>query len=293
MKSRVLFPIVMVAMAMLPFAVTSQGMPPMPATPVPGEAPVGTLAEFNLRHLPTPHAEVWFIRMELEPGGKIPASPPIGPVILYVESGELSLTVDGFVMLPGADRAEEPGEMTLATGDSLQLTQETSAELRNDSDAPVSFLMFMTYAAEMEGEGAGGGEPTGLAQMGISVGIAEFMDVPATVRIERVVFEPGTTVEPEMAAGEEEMPFYMGMDLGAVETGSAEVALEYTGMGNIYWPGMLDNQMGGREFVSMTTTLQMETGDAYAFHGSTLTWTVTGDEPLTILRVVIHPMPMQ
>jgi hypothetical protein len=292
MRSRSLFLIVVVAMAMMPLAATSQGMPPMPATPVPGEAPVGTLAEFNLRQLPTPHAEVWFIRMELEPGGKIPASPAIGPLIMYIESGELALTVDGPVMLPGADRAESPGEMTLATGDSLQLTRETTAELRNDSDAPVSFLTFMTYAAEMEGEGAGGGEPTGLSQMGISIGTAEFMDVPATVRIERVVFEPGTTVEPELAAGEEEMRFYSGMDLGAIETGSAKVELEYTGRESIFWPGMLDNQMGGPQFVPFTTTLQMETGDAYAFHGSTLTWTVTGDEPLTILRVVIHPMPM-
>lgn len=293
MKTRFLFLLVVMAVALMPLAAASQGMPPLPATPVSGDAPVGTLAEFNLRHLPTPHAEVWFIRLELEPGGKIPASPPMGPVILYVESGDLALTVDGPVMLPGADRAESPGEMTLAIGDSLQLTRETTAELRNDSEAPVTFLMFMTYAAEMEGEGTGGGEPTGLSQMGISVGTAEFMDVPATVRIERVVFEPGTTVEPELAAGEGEMPFYMGMDLGAVETGSAEVVLEYTGRENIFWPGMLDNQMAGPEIVAMTSTIQMEAGDAYAFHGSTLTWKVTGDEPLTILRVVIHPMPME
>jgi hypothetical protein len=280
------------AMALLPLAATSQGMPPMPATPVPGEAPVGVLAEFNLRHLPTPHAEVWFIRMELEPGGTIPASPAIGPVILYIESGELSLTVDGPVMLPGADRAEEPGEMTLGAGESLQLTLETTAEMRNDSDAPVSFLVFLTYAAEMEGESAGSGEPTGLSQMGIAVGTAEFMDVPATVRIERVVFEPGTTVQPELAAGEEEMPFYMGMDLGAVETGSAEVVLEYAGRENIVWPGMLDNQMAGPELVALSSTVELRAGDAYAFHGATLTWKVTGDEPLTILRAVIHPMPM-
>lgn len=293
MKSRFLFPIIVIAMALLPLAATSQGMPPMPATPVPGEAPIGTLAEFNLRHLPTPHAEVWFIRMELEPGGTIPASPAIGPVILYIESGELALTIDGPVMLPGADRAESPGELTLATGDSLQLTSETTAELRNDSAAPVTFLAFMTYAAEMEGEGGGGGEPTGLSQMGIAIGTAEFMDVPATVRIERVVFEPGTTVQPELAAGEEEMPFYMGMDLGAVETGSAEVVVEYSGMENIVWPAMLDNQMGGPEIVSLMSTVELAAGDAYAFHGSTLTWKVTGDEPLTILRVVIHPMPMQ
>lgn len=292
MKRHLLIICSIILLAFTPLLTTSQGMPPMPATPVPGEAPVGTLAEFNLRHLPTPHAEVWFIRMELEPGGKIPASPAIGPVILYIESGELALTVDGPVMLPGADRAESPGEMNLATGDSLQLTRETTAELRNDSDAPVSFLMFMTYAAEMEGEGAGEGEPTGLSQMGIAVGTAEFMDLPATVRIERVVFEPGTTVEPELAMGEEEMPFYIGMDLGAIETGSAEVELEYAGRESIFWPGMLDNQMGEPQFIPFTATLQMEAGDAYAFHGSTLTWTVTGNEPLTILRVVIHPMPM-
>jgi hypothetical protein len=129
--------------------------------------------------------------------------------------------------------------------------------------------------------------------MGIAIGTAEFMDVPATVRMERVVIEPGATVEPEMNASEMDMPGFLGMELGAVETGSAEVVLENAGMSNLLWPGMLENQMGGPEIVTMTSTVTLEAGDGYAFHGSTLTWTATGDEPVTILRVVINPMPMQ
>jgi hypothetical protein len=282
--------LLVVLLSITPLTAASQGMPPMPATPVPGEAPVGTLAEFNLSQLATPHAEVWFIRMGLDPGGSVPIADANGPVILYVETGELSLEIDGFVMMPGADRGEEPGELTMAAGDSLQITREATATLHNDTDAPVVFLGFLMYPAETEGQGDQNmADPVGLSQMGISVGTAEFMDVPATVRMERIVVKPGETIEPELDASAMQMPGYMGMELGAVETGSAEVTLENAGMANLTWPGMLDNQMGEPVRGPMTATVTLGTSDAYAFHGSILTWMATGDEPLTILRVVITP----
>lgn len=294
MKRHVVMFLSIVLFALTPLLTAAQGMPPMPATPVPADAPVGMLAEFNLRHLPTPHAEVWFLRMGLEPGGSLPMGTEVGPMILFVESGELSLEIDGPIMLPGADRAEEPDELTMTMGDSVFLTRETGVSMANAGDQRSTFLVLLMYPAMEEGEGDQPmEEPAGLSQMAISIGTAEFMDMPATVRIERVVMDPGESVGPAMSSSEMQMPGYIGMELGAVETGSAEVTLENTGMANLTWPGILENQVGEPERVPLKATVQLGTGDAYAFHGSTLTWTALGDEPLTILRVVIMPMPIQ
>ena len=304
MKRQFLMILSIVLLAFTPLMATAQGMPPMPATPVPGEAPVGILAEFDIDELPTPHAEVWFIRMGLDPDGSVMMGKQAGPSILYVESGDLTMIADGAVTMgPGAATpigatSADAQESVLAAGTSALVEPGTGMGFRNDGDDDATFLVFLMFSAEMEGmDQQEYPEPVGLKQGGISIGTAEFMPMAAKVTIERVVIEPGDSVEPDIAASEMEMPVYLGMELGAVETGSAEVDLEYAGMSNIVWPGMLKGEMGGpggRNTVALTSTVQLETGDAYAFHGSTLTWRATGDEPLTVLRVVIMPeIPMQ
>lgn len=293
MKTRLLFLIVIVALLLMPFAASAQGMPPMPATPVPGDAPIGVLAEFNFRHLASPHAEAWFIRVGLEPGGSMPLQNEHGQIILYVESGELSMEIEGPVVLPGADRGQDLGEHLMRPGDSLQMTPAASATLTNEGADAVTFLAFIMYPAEMEGEGeADMTEPVGMSQMGISVGTAEFMDSPATVRMERVVLESGGTADTPLGPTEIAMPGYMGMELGAVETGAADVEVTAAGMAHLRWPGMLENRMSEPELVPLTASVHLETGDAYSFHGSVQTWTSTGEKPLTVLRVVIVPKPM-
>jgi hypothetical protein len=292
MKTRFLFLIVIVALVLMPFATSAQGMPPVPATPVPGDAPTGILAEFNFRHLASPHAEAWFVRIGLEPGGSMPLQNEHGQIILYVESGELEMDIEGPVVLPGADRGQDLGEHTMLPGDSLQMTPVASAILTNEGANPVTFLAFIMYPAETEGEGEESmAEPIGMSQMAISIGSAEFDARPATVRIERVVLESGATADTPMGPTEIEMPGYMGMELGAVETGAADVEVTAASMAHLAWPGMMMDPMVQPELVPLTANVHLEPGDAYAFHGSVQTWTSTGDEPLTVLRVVIVPAP--
>ena len=64
------------------------------AQATPETTPAGdydVLAEMRVDTLPTPHAEVWFIRFSLEPGGSLPLGKQLGPTILYVESGDLTV----------------------------------------------------------------------------------------------------------------------------------------------------------------------------------------------------------
>jgi hypothetical protein len=49
---------------------------------------------------------------------------------------------------------------------------------------------------------------------------------------------------------------------------------------------------GGRvepEAVPLTATVRLAQGDGYAAFNSTLWWTSTGGEPLTVLRAVVTP----
>lgn len=296
MKRTMLTVLSVLLLGLMPLVATAQGMPPLPATPVPGEAPVGVLAEFTVPELPTPHAEVWFLRFSLEPGGSLPEETQIGPVIAYVESGTLTLDSNAAVEVASASTPEAgatPAGITrtvLQAGDSVSIPAGTTMYVSNTSEQPVTFLVLLMYAAEREGSMAqGADEPVGLSQMGVSIGTAEFMPIPASVRIERVVIEPGATVEPGTNASEMKFPGYLGMEVGAVETGSAEVVLNSGSMSNMTWPGMATSGMPQPEMVPLTATVQLATGDAYSFGGSTLTWTNSGGEPLTILRVVILP----
>lgn len=296
MKRAMLTMVSALLLAVMPLVATAQGMPPIPATPVPGEAPVGVLAEFTVPELPTPHAEVWFLRMQLVPGGSVALGVQAGPSMIYVEWGAITMTSDGPVT-PGTAGATPgaAGDHELAAEASAMVDTGTTLSFRNDGDASTSVLLLSMYAAEMESADQGSyPEPVGLTQGGVSIGTAEFMPIPATVTMERVVLQPGDIVEPEMSAGDMEMPGYLGMELGAIETGQADVMLEYTGMANLTWDGMLRGEMSRPETVPFTHNVELGTGDAYAFGGSTLTWTNTGDEPLTILRVVIMPeMPTE
>ncbi len=295
MIRRMLFSFVL-ALALLPSMGAAQGMGPMPATPVPGEAPVGVLAEFAVPELPTPHAEVWFLRMQLEPGGSVETGVQAGPSMVYVEWGVVTVTADGPVM-PGVAGATPvaAGDHELVAGASAMVEDGTTLSFSNNGAAPASFLMLVMYPAEMESaDQAEYPEPVGLTQGGVSIGTAEFMPIPATVTIERVVLQPGDITEPEMSASDMPFPGYLGMELGAIETGQADVMVEYASMANLTWDGMLRGDMSRPQMVPFSRNVELGTGDAYAFGGSTMTWTNSGDEPLTILRVVILPeMPIQ
>jgi hypothetical protein len=60
------------------------------ATPEP--SPV--LAPATVDAMPGPRAEVWFYRLQVDPGGSLPPTLQIGPTLLYVESGSVAITSD-------------------------------------------------------------------------------------------------------------------------------------------------------------------------------------------------------
>jgi hypothetical protein len=282
--------LVMLLIALGPLA--SAGAQGMPATPVPGKAPTGVLAEFPIDSLPAPHAEVWFLRMGLEPGGSIPAAKQIGPLLAYVESGTLTLGADQPVTVstvaehatPGAAASPPAGsiETVLRPGEAALVGDGTTLSVTNDADAPVTFLVALMYAAEREGESSGSGEPVGLTQQGISIASAELPASPGTVTMERVVVEPGGTLENDTGHG----MGINGLELGAIEQGSVEATFE---MGASWrWPGML-TAFPEPQPIDPGATVELVTGDGYWTYDGSSTWTVTSDAPLILLRVVVTP----
>lgn len=264
-----------------------------PATPVHGSAPVGVLAEFDIRELASPHAEVWFLRAQLEPNGSVPMGTQSGQTVLYVESGELTVEAEGVVI--DADRqvvdAKAAAPIALDTNGSLMIASGTEARVLNASNARTTFLMLVMYSAMDEGDGGEGmDQPVGLTQVGVSVGTAEFNPGPATLVMERVVVEPGASLQNVTFSGQDEMgPGWMGMDLGTLETGSADLLIEQQSLQNLIWPPMSPDQFSPPERVVLGASVSMEQGESYACYNSILTFTNMGDGPLTILRVIVTP----
>lgn len=276
------------------FAVAAQDTA---ATPAQDSAPVGVLAEFEIDEVANPHAEVWFMRAELEPDGSLPLGVQYGQTILYVESGTLQVEAEVFVI--GRDTNEAGGpDVTLGTwsttldvGGSLMVARNTDATLRNTSGETTTFLMLLMYPAMDEGQNAELDEPVGLTQTGLSIGAAEFYPAAATVVLERVVVEPGGSVEnvalPEQ--GQDPDPGWMGIDLGTVETGSADLEFTQRSYDTITWLPMVPDEFPQPEQVLLTGSTSLEQGESYSTFGSVITLTNTGDEPLTILRVIVSP----
>lgn len=214
--------LVVLLLALAPLPTTAQGQP---ATPDPAAAPIGVLAQFPIAALPTPHAEVWFLRMALAPGGLLPAEKQIGPVAAYVESGVLTLVSDQPVLVsPGGTGTPVAAAATptaggfvvaLRPGESALISDGATLMVRNDAAAPTTFLVVVAYAAEREGEAGQGAEPVGLTQQGVSIAAAEFPAGPGRLAIERVEVKPG-----EMAASDTGHGMGIGgLELGAIEQG--------------------------------------------------------------------------
>ena len=261
------------------------------ATPVPGDAPVGILAEFRIEELPAPHAEVWWLRLELEPDGSIPAGTNPGPAVFYIETGELLVQSDGTV-IPGESVATPTAaaELTLKPGDSLFVPRDVSIEARNTTSEPVRFLMLLMYSGLDEGQGnTAEYNPVGLKTAGVAIGLAEFQPGPATISMERVVVQPRESMQNVTLPGEGLGPGWMGFDLGTVETGSADVVFESVSFRNMIWPSMTGDPMAEPEMLALTADGHVEQGESYAAFNSVLTFTNTGSEPLTILRVIVNP----
>ena len=278
---------VVLLLSLLPaYGVTAQDIV---ATPVPGTVPVGVLAEFDIDELPGPHTEVWFMRFQLEPEGLLPVGTSPGPQVLYVEVGTIVVKAEGTV-IPSDTVAVDTSEFTLKPGDSLLVPRDVPVEVSNTADEPARFLVLLMYGGMDEDQvQAGSEEPVGLTSAGITVGVAEFMPVPATLTMERVVVEPGETMQNIDLENLGPGPGWMGMDLGTVETGSADLLFEKQSIDTIIWPAASPDSFPEPDRVRFTANGSVEQGESYAVYGSVVTFTNTGDEPLTILRVIVTP----
>ncbi len=262
---------------------------PAPATPVPGTAPLGVLATFSLPELPTPHAEVWFLRMGLEPGGSLPADMQIGPTVVYVESGELTLGTDRPITTPATPgaAAASPSAMEIETivrtGDSVLIGDGTRLSARNTTNEPATFLAVFMFSGTREGEEEESGlEPVGLSQRGISVAAAELPTGPGTITMERVQVAPGETMESDSGHG----LGIDGLELGAIEQGTAETTFQ-TGSSWL-WPQMLV-EFHDRQPIDPGATIDVVAADGYSIFDGSATWAVTSTDPMIVLRVVIMP----
>lgn len=289
LQKRMSFLVVLFLGLMPLFSVSAQEAP---ATPVPGTAPTGILAQFDIRELASPHAEVWFLRAELEPDGVLPLGVQTGQTVLYVESGTITVEADGIVF--DVDRnmidAKPTEPLVVDAAGSMMIVRDTESRVTNTADVPATFLVLMMYAAMDEGVGQENLEqPVGLTQVGVSVGTAEFPPAPARLVMERVVVEPGATLQNVTLPSQEGGPGWMGIDLGTIETGSTDLVIEQQSFQNLIWRSMSPEEFSPPEQVMLTGTTSLERGESYACFNSVITFTNTGQEPLTILRVIVSP----
>lgn len=263
------------------------------ATPATDSPPTGVLAEFDIAELPSPHAEVWFLRMELAPGGAFPGSGQPGQMVIVVEKGELVIEADGPIVRGSPDPApaDAMSPRRIAANGSVMVEPGIGFALRNETEAPTRFLMLLTFSAMDEVQGSENDpQPTGLTQTGVAVGTAEFYPGPAIIRIERITCTPGESLPSAAPAPMVDGPGWMGFEGGTVETGTADVTFSQTSYQNMILPPMSPTTPWEPKMISLAADEQIATGQGYSAFNTHLTWHATGDEPLTVMRVVITPM---
>jgi hypothetical protein len=284
-----------VLMALLLVApVAAQGGTPVTA----GSQPAGVLAQVQVDALPSPHAEVWFLRFTLEPGGSLPLDVQIGPTVLVVEAGELTLVTDQPVEIDGSAPMATPApgggthETVATAGQVAYVRENTTLATRNDGDTPASVLALLTFSPERETEamnqqpsGTPPAEPVGMTQMAIGLTAAEFPEGPGTITIERVVLAPDATARTDVPDG---------AIAGGVERGGVTVRIE-SGHGFV-WPGLMQpvgpggNPEGPRRTeVGAGDTGDLVATDGFGFWDAGVDWQA-GSDGATILQVRIEPV---
>lgn len=231
--------------------------------------------------------------MGLKPGGSLPLGKQIGPVVAYVESGELTLSSDRPVTVSvgvsagstaTAIATPTAGEYktVLGPGASALIDDGVTLTAKNVASEATTFLVVSAYAAERENESSADSEPVGLTQQAVSIAGAEFLVGPGKLTIQRVVVESGGSMASDSGHG----AGIGGIDLGAVEQGSANVA--FRSGSSWLWPNFRDKPQD-REPIGPGAKMTLAADDGYSTYDGASNWTVTSNEPLIVLRVVIMP----
>jgi hypothetical protein len=279
---------------MLVAPAAGQGSTPAPAA----ESPVGVLGEVQVEALPSPDAEVWFIRFFLEPGGSLPLDMQIGPTVAVVESGAMTFTSDAPLEVSGGMAATPVAigagmqDTVVTAGQTVYVHEDTTIAVRNDGDETASMLALLTFSPQRETEAMEAAEasgtpmePIGFSQEPLGVTRAAFPEGPGTITIERVALQPGETARMDVPAG---------AAVGGVEQGGATLTPD---AGTCYlWPGIMEpvGPEGGAQGPERTDlgagdTGELAAGDAFGCWDAGIDWQA-GEEGATIIQARVTPV---
>lgn len=263
------------------------------STPVYDENTAGLITEFAIDELPGPTAQVFLLRTTIGPDWQTIPAVQHGPMVLLVESGTLMVDASSPVVLSqsGEDGIEETGEITLQPGQSVLVPAETRISYATASDETVELLILLVVSTREERQGQGSSsELLQVADNGLAIGMGNFQPIAGMLKVERVIAQPGQTMDGPGVTRNEQTPGWMGVDIGLVETGSADLEITQRSFESMIWADSDPNMFLEPRFVTLTATETVSQGDGYAFYDSELTWKATGDEPLTIVRAVVMPV---
>ena len=266
------------------------------ATPVVDET---ILARFPLQLLPgppDPGVEAWFLGYLVEPGGSQSITTDMGPTLMYVATGTITLSVEGTLAVHRADGSEEtveaaagePADVALAAGDAALSMKGNRVGGRNDSDADADVLQFLVFSPMDEETGSEEGVQTGMRPRLIAVGRGTLPEEPGVIMLRRIRHAPGAT------GARESMPV---IEVGGVEAGT--MTADITAGEALRWPQMMTFDLSAanadtdaatpspRERIGAGDSVTLTEGDGYALADDvTLTW-IAGDAGVTLIQAVI------
>ena len=270
-------------------ASAQEGTPSPVASPAATPASGASLTTLMERTLPLPAAPltVRLLRITLEPEASVPLHTHPGPELDYVESGTLTVEVDGDAQIVRANGEEidaPPDEAaTLETGDWITFPPGTGMALRNTSDQPVELLSAVLQPVGPDvasGIEYVDGEPTaddfaGVTPTVLGDGLLETApEGDATVSVQQVEIPAGSPVP---AADSPVLLSHIDGNFSfAATSGSVQVSRTSD-------PGLRPEAVPDEEFT-------LATGDAAFFPAGHVEAARDGEpEALSVYRMVVDP----
>lgn len=266
------------------------------AQPTPGvDRSTDMMVSATVDHLPQDIAEVWLVRMVIQPGARFPMIQQPGPTLLAVESGNVTITTDSPVIrvsdthsLPSSPAVSGAGDTSLTVGEGVSSPVGAKLEVRNDGEQVAEVLMLAVFAAgqgmQLVTEDIPSPEPRGWSVGPVAIGVATFANARGILIIERDVVPPNASAYSST---------FNGIEIGVVEQGSARVTYQ-SGTG-LHVPGVRATPGGSANAepvqIPEGVMADLAAGDGYTARGASLTWRAGTEEPLVVLRAQVVPMP--
>ena len=230
------------------------------------------------------------MRFRFAPGAVLPEQEQAGPILLFMEIGELKMSSDagvtGYSAQGGVEQLAAGTIVLSATAGHSALLVPDRAHFRvtNESPGSASALVLLLMSGEREEEVMRTPVPVtetpeaevGVTSAGLAIGRGKFATGPGSITIERIQLELGATSTTNPAA----------VEAGSVELGTLGYAMS-TGSGFV-WPGIAVS--GGRQIdptqLTDGSSGTLSPGDGYCF-GVGSAATVTAQAKAVILRAVV------